>query len=810
MVSLLRMNRPSWTWYAILGVFYLGLLAQASWYELRSDAIWTFRVDEELPGLFAGNDWVTWENTENGVVAKRVHPLPAYKPLDKNRVRPGDRLIELDYQPVARAGVIDTITEAAPPGKPLLLKLKRPDPYNQVINEVEGYGFNGYRLAFSFNDFGSYWVLSGWIAGLGTFIALIVLVILLPLVQGSFRSYLPLLSIVLIALVFFAIQLVHHVYLIVESDLQSVRLERIYMLVYLLLLLGYGVTYFYFKVKPLRSYRWIVLPSLGGAIYLVLRFYQVAFAEEQLKHFHDLIEGQATAFFLWHIAGALGLYLVQHGAQQGRRELLGLLAFLLVSLLGSLYFAWPDHEQWLHHEHPWFVVNLLLFFPVINASYLQLQFGKVSLVVTQTFQYLVTFLLAVVVYLAIAQLFNYLQPNIQYRRILEFIVFLLVMGVLRIVYLANENRLTKYFVSSQRERLNLFKAFIARIPQYTNANTLQRDLKQELRKYFNTEEPRLWWHHPEREDVHYEDLPLPEVYRHLVEQQAVWSKTKEISPLTLPNSLEEDIIDSPYTLIAPITVDQEHYALLMLQRKRRGVYNLSDLELISQLVQQTQLTLNVIQLVEREKELIQQTYEANLTALRSQINPHFLFNTLNSITELVHESADRAEQAVEKLAFILRFTTKKSNEHFLPLQEEMSLIRTYLELEQIRFGERLQIEIDVAPDTRDVMVPSFILQTLVENCIKHGIAKILHPGFVGVKSFKEDEFLVCEVVDNGPGIDVSKIFRSTGLSNSISRLEKIYDMKNLLYFENTGNGTLVRMRIPLGKPAELRRDTVSQ
>jgi signal transduction histidine kinase len=800
------MNRPRWNWYVILGIFYLGLGAQVLWYELQSRDIWTYQVDEEVSGLFEGNDWVTWADTENGVVAKRVHPLPGYKPIDKERVHQGDRLIQLDFQEVTSADVIDRITRAAPPGQAISVKLKRADPYNQVVEDLNGAIYNGFRLAFSFNDFGTYWVLSGWLAGIGTFLGLIVLVILLPLVRGSFRSYLPLLSIVMVALAFFTIQLSRHIYLIVENDLQRIRLERMYMLAYLCLLFVYAITYFYFKVKTDRQKRWIVLPSLAVSGYLLFRFYQVAFLSEQLKYFHSLVEGQATTFFLWHIAGALALFLSRHWAQQEQRELLGMLLTLVLSLAGSAYFSWPARDQWLHHEHAWFVVNLLLFFPLMNASFLQLQFGKVSLVVTQTFQYLVIFLLALVVYLLIAQLFNYIQPNIQYRRILEFIAFLMVMGIGRIVYLSNENRLTKYFVSSQREQLNFFKAFIARIPQYTNSNTLQRDLRLELKKYFNTEEPRLWWHTlEEAEALFYEEIPLPEVYGHLAEQQAVWSKTKEISPLTLPQPLEEDVIESPYTLIAPITVDQEHYALLMLQRKRRGVYNLSDLELISQLVQQTQLTLNVIQLVEREKELIQQTYEANLTALRSQINPHFLFNTLNSITELVHESADLAEEAVEKLAFILRFTTKRSNEHFLPLQEEMSLIRTYLELEQIRFGERLQVGIDIATDTRDVMIPSFILQTLVENCIKHGIAKILHQGFVGVKTYKDGEFLVCEVTDNGPGIDVSRIFRSTGLSNSISRLENIYDMKNLLYFENTGQGTLVRMRIPMSKPAEFRR-----
>ncbi|MEM7657819.1 MAG: hypothetical protein AAF399_16965, partial [Bacteroidota bacterium] len=132
------------------------------------------------------------------------------------------------------------------------------------------------------------------------------------------------------------------------------------------------------------------------------------------------------------------------------------------------------------------------------------------------------------------------------------------------------------------------------------------------------------------------------------------------------------------------------------------------------------------------------------------------------------------------------------------------LITTYLDLEKIRFGDRLMMKIDISPDVKEVPIPAFILSTLVENTIKHGIAKILHPGIVSVKGFREGDFLVCEVVDNGPGIDLSRIYKSHGLSSSISRLENIYDLKNLLYFENTGEGTYVRMKIPLVKHPQLK------
>jgi LytS/YehU family sensor histidine kinase len=221
------------------------------------------------------------------------------------------------------------------------------------------------------------------------------------------------------------------------------------------------------------------------------------------------------------------------------------------------------------------------------------------------------------------------------------------------------------------------------------------------------------------------------------------------------------------------------------------------METISRLVQQTRLTLSVLHLLEREKLLMEKNYEANLTALRSQINPHFLFNTLNTISSLIHEEPDEAEEAVEKLAFIFRYTLKHSNQNLVPLRSELSLVKTYLEIEKLRFGARMEVRYEVAPAMEEVMVPAFVVQTLIENCVKHGIGKIIEKGLIIIEVWEENGFMICEIFDNGPGIDLSRVNASTGLNNILTRLEQIYQMKNLLYFENTGRGTRVTLKIPI-------------
>ena len=801
------MTKHNWVWYIVLGLFYIGLAYLTYSFFSESEQIRTLHVDEKLDSEFAGNDWVSWTDTDKGVIAERIHPLykymSPYQTSAEERIQKGDRLRKIDHNEITRAEVVDRITEAKPPGLPIVANLERTHPLSLSVDRPRSIFTNGFKLSFSFNEYGAYWHTLGWIVGIGAFISMIMLAILFPIIKGNWREFLPLLGIVLGALFFFLLQLVRHIYLIVESDLESIGFEKVFILLYILGLFQYVIYYFHFK-SGARSI-FFVLPSVLVGGYLLVSVYQILFIDKQFKFFHDLVEQYSALFFLLHTAAAVLLFVSDNWKTRSLRNYVILLSIALLSVLGIIYYLNVEQLDKANREHIFFAYNFLLFFPLFNAAFLQLQFGKVSLVVTQTIQYLVAIVVSIILYLLITQLFDYIRTGIQYRQLLEFATFIFVLIILRLIYLGNESKFRKYFVTPQQERLTTFKAFIARIPQFSNTDKLKRDLIDQLMSFFNAETVHLWWNNDVPESVaeqRYHEK-LDSIYRQLTQHNTVWSKTKEIATFRLTHDLEKLVLKSSYTLICPITVDQETYALLMLGKKKQGVYNLSDLELISQLIQQTQLTFNVLQMLGREKELIQQTYEANLTALRSQINPHFLFNTLNSIGELVHESADLAEEAVEKLAFIFRYTLRMSSQNFVSLADEISLISTYLDLEKIRFGERLDVHIEIDSDVKDVQVPSFIISTLVENCIKHGIAKILHSGLVSIEAFKEDDFLVVEVVDNGPGIDLSRIYKSTGLSNSIARMENIYEMKNLLAFENTGKGTYVKLRIPLVDMPEL-------
>jgi two-component system LytT family sensor kinase len=211
-------------------------------------------------------------------------------------------------------------------------------------------------------------------------------------------------------------------------------------------------------------------------------------------------------------------------------------------------------------------------------------------------------------------------------------------------------------------------------------------------------------------------------------------------------------------------------------------------------------TLRLEMKLEEQKRLL---LEARLDALQRQINPHFLFNTLNSIASLVRMKPEMAREMVVKLANILR-ALLKDHDTYVPLRDELSFTDDYLDIEVVRFGaEKLRIEREIDPRTLDVLVPSILLQPLIENSIKHGLEPRLNGGTVTLRSRLEGDRILIEVADDGVGMGnrpVSALRRTgagIGMKNVQERLEVLYG--NQARFEvvsNPGRGTLVSIEIP--------------
>ncbi len=209
----------------------------------------------------------------------------------------------------------------------------------------------------------------------------------------------------------------------------------------------------------------------------------------------------------------------------------------------------------------------------------------------------------------------------------------------------------------------------------------------------------------------------------------------------------------------------------------------------------------------REREFSKLAAEAELRALRAQINPHFLFNALTAIGYLIQTAPEKAFATLMKLTQLLRRVLKTSGE-FSTLGEEIELVKSYLEIEQARFEERLGVEIDVAKDLENLRVPSFVLQPLVENAVKHGISKAKSGGkikiFACLENEKEQVFLKLNVFDSGAGENINEISQNrlngVGLNNIEQRLHNYYGDSAVLRIESeSGKGTTAEIKIPVSE-----------
>lgn len=198
-------------------------------------------------------------------------------------------------------------------------------------------------------------------------------------------------------------------------------------------------------------------------------------------------------------------------------------------------------------------------------------------------------------------------------------------------------------------------------------------------------------------------------------------------------------------------------------------------------------------------EIEAQLAQAQLQNLRLQLQPHFLFNALNTISSVMHEDVDRADTMLAQLSDLLRRTLHATESQEVPLAEELALLRSYLAIMEARFGEELTVDFVVDPALSQALVPQLLLQPLVENSIRHARQPQPSRLEVQVRAVREDGHLLLQVRDNGPGIPAvegGEWPKGVGLANTEERLEGLYGTDHQLLLQNVG-GLTVTMRLPL-------------
>lgn len=207
--------------------------------------------------------------------------------------------------------------------------------------------------------------------------------------------------------------------------------------------------------------------------------------------------------------------------------------------------------------------------------------------------------------------------------------------------------------------------------------------------------------------------------------------------------------------------------------------------------------LRVLERDVRASRLEAQLARAELEALRLQLDPHFLFNTLNSIGVLMRRDVARAEEMLHRLGDLLQATLREAERHEVPFRVELDYLRSYLEIEAIRFQDRLSVRVDADPETLDCGVPFLITQPLVENAVRHGVARRAGPGRIGVEARRRDGAVEIVVRDDGPGLPDAGWVEGVGLANTRARLRSLYGDDQELRLESpSGGGTVVTVRVP--------------
>jgi len=253
--------------------------------------------------------------------------------------------------------------------------------------------------------------------------------------------------------------------------------------------------------------------------------------------------------------------------------------------------------------------------------------------------------------------------------------------------------------------------------------------------------------------------------------------------------------------IMPVRQGPGSAKMILLGRRQGGRRYLSeDLEVLAKT---SGVIAEHMEAIERQ-EMKRLVSQAELRALQSQINPHFLFNALNTLYGTIPREASGARRMVLNLAEVFRYFLQ-SDRTFVPLAQEMEIVRAYLGVEQLRLGNRVKVEIDIDEASQHVPIPVLSLQPLVENAVKHGVARSSEPGYLRIKGEQLSERIRISVENSGSGLPPETAGTGTGLENVRRRLEICYGHAASLSLTITPSRALAVLEIPLERSAESSR-----
>ncbi len=806
------------------------------WYEVAS-----YQQDANTPmesGARA-SDWIVWEDDDGAITAEYVFPAgPGYEA----GIRDGDILFLWDNQQYFYAEDLKNSIAFLGPGSTRTYLLTRGNDF------VEASVVLARHPTFLYPRSGMLWQFSIWGFTFGSFLHLLGLFIAGPLARHNRAARLELALIAVSSLwIFGNLARMLLVELLGPPNAGS-RYDTLFEVLTTVGLLGW-IGFPLFLVLKVgtdvgiisRSGRWL-LPLLLMVPLVLVFVVLVTLAQGALGpvSVEDLLMpilfyascyiGVGAAVTLLADPAARSPERVGDWGHLGSSVILAVSFVVALAVLGVIPLLTALTEQ----MTGWIIVSaqLLAVVPVTVYTIGTLRYGKVDDILSRTFVY--TLALGLIFFtfvVGVTVLDSWLARSGHSRIVIEGLFVVVLLMLFERLGRSLRVQVTRIFSAERSRARKQVSRFLEEITDYLDAQTLATEAVRVAASAFGARSAILFLKSPAEPDtwVMGNFSPAPpyvtehvflSFWPHFRTNPSIWARNPELNTHTLPARAHRSLMEYGIALAIPVRGDGRPAGMLILAGKtaRRAVYNLEDLEQLRSFAVHVGLAAERLQMVEREKRLASESSEAHLVALRAQINPHFLFNALNTILSLIEQQPSKAEEVVENLAAIFRYTLHTGSKPFVPLADEIQLVNRYLDIEQARFGNRLKVDVSIEPETRTHPVPAFAVQTMVENAIKHGIEKVRGAGRLSISAHLDEptgasaSMVVVEVTDSGAGIAAlfsengfssgRQPFFGIGLSNVFERMSQLYGRDDLLQLASTpGEGTTARLFIPNSTPS---------
>ncbi|MFT7553614.1 MAG: two-component system LytT family sensor kinase [Rhodothermales bacterium] len=818
-----------------LAVVILALVEPArlawDWWELRG---YLAEMDGLVPlgvGSAESFDWVIWDDADGQIEARFVFPKG---PGASGGIQEGDAFYMLDNIQYFAAEDLRHAVRGAGPGRSLAFLVERGGAYHDI--EVQF----GRFPTFLYPRSQALWQFALWGFAIGAFFHILALFIAAPLARRSKQART---EFILIAVS--AVWIVGNLARLLAVEVFGPptvpgTYDAVFQGLTLLGLVGWiGFPIFLLDEvmcslleRPARAIRTIIavppvllglavvsltlaghlgpltMESLLAPILVYASCYMggAALAVIAAFRYGKASPDEGGAFGGWGLAGSIAIFISALAAALSVQEVVPVL-----DRLGDIPAGWLI-----------VLAQLLAVAPVTMLSFGTLRHGKVDDILSRALVYATVLGLIFFAFVAGYSLLDQYLGGPSY----------VLGGVLVVVLLLIFDRLIRrlrgvaetVFRTERQTARQLVVQLQERMPDVLEAEALMLDVASAAGKglgarsavlFVSFAEPGPRWrsasHHPE--PPYLTERVFQEIWPFFQTDSRVWARNPELDAKRLPPEQARRLTDHGAALAVPIRAEGKARGLLVLgiKQKRGAVYNLEDVDVLRALAGHLAVAAARIDLVERERRLARETAQAQLVALRAQINPHFLFNALNTILSHIAEKPETAEAAVEHLAAIFRYTLTTEDRAFVPLKDEFALVGNYLAIEKARFGSNLDVHTSIEAGLEHVPVPAFCVQTLVENAVKHGIERRRGGGKLRVEAITGPDGPAVRVTDTGVGIPglfgrstpttTREDFFGIGLKNVHARMELLYGRQDLLEMESDPEtGTIAILHLPSSVP----------